>query len=328
MEELVSVVIPVYNVKKYIKKCVNTIINQTYKNLEIILVNDGSTDGSEKVCQELKNEDKRITVINQKNQGLSAARNTGIKYAKGQYIQFVDSDDWIDCNCIKELYNCIKKYKSDIAICGIIMSYPKYDKKMNWFDKNLCINNDDALIELLKNNNISSHAWNKLYKIELFDKIEFPIGKIYEDVRMMYKVFLKARKIAISNKYLYYYRQRSNSITTKIDINNKLEYIQAFKERYYYFESTYKKEKYTELALYSYLNSILSSLVTLKYPRNQLREHKEIINNEFKQLVKKSNYVIFKKYATKKEIVIFFIGVLFKNRLSYFFELNRIKKGR
>ena len=115
--------IPIYNVKNYLAKCVDSILNQTYKNLEIILVNDGSTDGSEIICEELKKKDKRIRIINQKNGGLSSARNTGIRNANGKYIQFVDSDDWIDYECIEELHNCIYKDNSDISICGIIMSF-------------------------------------------------------------------------------------------------------------------------------------------------------------------------------------------------------------
>ena len=183
--------IPIYNVKNYLAKCVDSILNQTYKNLEIILVNDGSTDGSEIICEELKKKDKRIRIINQKNGGLSSARNTGIRNANGKYIQFVDSDDWIDYECIEELHNCIYKDNSDISICGIIMSFPDCEKKMNWFGENACINKEEALEGLLRNSIISSHAWNKLYKRKLFKDIEFPVGKIYEDVRMMYKVFLK-----------------------------------------------------------------------------------------------------------------------------------------
>lgn len=178
MKELISVIIPVYNVEKYLNKSIESVIKQTYKELEIILVDDGSTDSSGKICDEFAQKDDRIKVIHKKNGGLSDARNAGISEAKGKYLGFIDSDDYIDKNFYEILYNVLKKYNSDISICKHRETYTDYEENTSKLEiKEQVFNTEQALKELLLFGEVNNYAWNKLYKKELFNEINYPVGK-------------------------------------------------------------------------------------------------------------------------------------------------------
>lgn len=214
---LISVIIPVYKVEKYLEKCVDSVINQTYDNLEIILVDDGSPDNCPKMCDEYAKKDKRIKVIHKENGGLSDARNVGIKNSNGEYIGFVDSDDWVSKDMYKDLYNLIIKTQSDIAISEIIRTN----------DESVIINNIDEIItefnqkEYLKRyfkigfQTTEYYAVNKLYKRNIIKEDQYPIGLTSEDVFGTYKAILNAKKIVKTNKIHYFYRYNENSITGK-----------------------------------------------------------------------------------------------------------------
>lgn len=213
-EELISIVVPVYNVEKYLEKCVNSIIQQSYKNIEIILVDDGSQDSSGKICDLLESNYRNIKVIHKNNGGLSDARNMGIKKAKGNYISFVDSDDQISENLIKILYNTLKKTNSDISICDPchVFNSKKIiyttDNTIKIFKKN------EAISELFYQKSFLFSAWGKLYKKELFNGIAFPKGKIFEDVATIPLLFEEANLISYCPARLYAYMHREGSITT------------------------------------------------------------------------------------------------------------------
>ena len=230
MEKLISVIVPVYNVEEYVEKCVLSIINQTYKNLEIILVDDGSTDNSGKICDEIAIKDNRIKVIHKKNGGLSDARNVGIDIAKGDYLGFVDSDDYIDPDMYSILLNNMNLTFSDISTCGrVIVNNESY--KIEYTDNiTKCLTNNEAIKDLFVENNFVYHAaWDKLYKRELFDKIRFPVGRLFEDAAIMYRIFELAKKIVSTKKQLYYYVQRQGSISN-CDYNKK-KIIHQFENR-------------------------------------------------------------------------------------------------
>ena len=213
MSEKISIIIPVYNVENYLKRCLESIVNQTYKNLEIILVDDGSTDNSGKICDEYKEKDKRIIVIHKENGGLSDARNAGIDIATGNYIGFIDSDDFADVRMYEILLNNLKSTNSDISICNLykfsnekeiykteeIEKLTVYDRK-NFFENMY----NDLLVSVL--------AWNKLYKKEIFSDIRYPKGKIIEDAAILHYIIGKCDKIVITNLELIYYFCRDNSI--------------------------------------------------------------------------------------------------------------------
>lgn len=214
---LISIIVPVYNVEKYLDKCLFSIRNQTYKNIQIVIVNDGSTDGSLNICLKHSKADKRIILINQENKGLSEARNSGIKNATGEYLSFVDSDDFISADFINTHIFNLLKYKSDISMCCFFninendsKSTPEYiiNKKID-----VRIFKRQKAFKLLISGKIQSFACNKVFKKELFSDIRFPVNKCYEDVYVMHSIFYKSNNFCLINKPLYFYLNRTKSIT-------------------------------------------------------------------------------------------------------------------
>ena len=218
MSELISVIVPIYNVEKYLKKAVDCIVRQTYDNIEIILVDDGSTDNCGLICDEYYKKDNRIKVIHKENGGASEARNAGIEIAKGEYFAFIDPDDWIENNMIEVLYNNIKKYDADISICEYIKETIKGKvlKKKSGNKEIQIFNKKSSLCELIMQKNITNHIWNKLYKKKLFNEIRFPKGKLLEDISITYKLFEKSDKIVYQNISLYHYINRNSSILNRM----------------------------------------------------------------------------------------------------------------
>lgn len=210
---LISLVIPVYNVEKYIERCIRSVIHQTYKNIEIILIDDGSTDQSGVICDKCKCMDCRIQVVHKYNGGLSDARNYGIRLAKGKYISFIDSDDYIEEDMVEYLYYLLEKYKCEISVCGHKEEFEQSGKSC------LQCNKEEILvprkcIEKILYSGISVSACGKLYLKSLFDGIEYPCGALFEDVGTIYKVVLRATKIVCGDLHKYHYCVRENSITT------------------------------------------------------------------------------------------------------------------
>lgn len=222
-KELISVIVPVYNVEKYLSRCVDSIIGQTYSNLEIILVNDGSTDLSGAICDEYKKKDKRIVVIHQKNGGLSQARNSGMEIMSGKYVAFVDSDDYISEDYIEYLFRLRFKYQADISVCLHRNFYEdgKLEKKRNKRNNIVVFSGHDAVADMCYQKHIPNSAWGKLYKSELFQNVGYPVGKLYEDLGTTYKLLLMSNKVVFSSKEKYYYFQRQDSIMhSKFSIKN------------------------------------------------------------------------------------------------------------
>lgn len=235
---IISVIVPVYNVEKYLSKCIDSIINQSLTDIEIILVNDGSTDGSGLICDKYALKDSRIKVLHKSNGGLSDARNKGIEVATGEYIGFIDSDDWISKNMFEKLYNISKINNADIVQSNYIESYNEdisIDKNIN---EEISIYSPMEMLEqLYTEKSIKTVVvWNKLYRRELFKDIRFPKGKIHEDEFTTYKLIHKSRTVADINLPLYYYRQREGSIMKSNFSIKNLSVIEAIIERKSYFE--------------------------------------------------------------------------------------------
>jgi len=240
--QLVSVIIPVYNVKKYLNRCLDSIINQTYDNIEIILINDGSTDTSREVCHLYSKKDKRIKVIDKINGGLSDARNCGLRRAVGEYVVFVDSDDFVDLNYIKNLYITASKNNADIVACGYSEIYEnkkmpeKYIKKLV-NSKMLIMDNLDAMRDFFSTSSIANVVtWNKIYKISIFknNNIKFPVGKIHEDNFTTYKLYYYANKIIYIDQPLYFYLRRADSIMGKGFSKKSFNMVEAADEALYF----------------------------------------------------------------------------------------------
>lgn len=226
-EPLVSVIIPVYNVEPYLKRCLDSVIKQTYKNLQIIVVDDGSTDNSGKICDEYAKKDGRIEVIHKKNGGISSARNKGIKSVHGDFIVFVDSDDYVDKNYVSILYGELTKEDADMAVVGHKIIYcDRQIVKRN--DKNCSMLSREALNSLLYDKCIDVSCWGKIYKKSLFKGVVYPEGKIFEDSAVTYKLFMNSKRIAVSSETPYFYtKKRKTSITTTKFSRDKYDLIEA-----------------------------------------------------------------------------------------------------
>lgn len=278
--DLISIIIPVYKVEEYLEKCIESVLKQTYTNLQIILVDDGSPDNCGKICDEYAKKDPRIEVIHKVNGGLSDARNVGIAQAKGKYIGFVDSDDYIKEDMYEILINLIKEYDADVSICNL---YDVID------GKEYIRNNENGIqeygrLEILKevllDKNIQSYAWNKLYKKELFDEIKYPIGKKYEDIGTTFYVFEKCNKIVVTSKPEYYYLKRSDSLVNNVTESTVLDYTDIIIQRYLYTQKNIEElRKYNNYYLAKTLITAHNDIELLGSISEKMQEkYKELYN--------------------------------------------------
>ncbi len=242
MDDLISVIVPVYNVEKYVKKCVDSIIAQTYRNLEIILVDDGSTDSSGRICDELASIDKRIIVIHKPNGGLSDARNAGISIARGKYLGFVDGDDLIHPQTYEILLTNALKCDAEISEGGYItsskVSFEDFKENYKSYDC-IMLEPQKALVDIYTDKHyFHIMAWTKIYRKELFEKIEFPKGKVHEDMKIMYKLFESCLCLVSTTLPLYFVTERPGSITRSKYNRSRLDCWSAhYFEAIHYFES-------------------------------------------------------------------------------------------
>lgn len=233
MNELISVIIPVYNVEQYVESCLNSVINQSYFNLEIILVDDGSTDRSGGICDQYALKDSRIKVLHEENAGLGEARNRGVRISSGDYICFVDSDDWIEEDYCKELVKAAERTNSDIAICGYNECFKDAKTPRVKYDDCFTTTGKEILHYTMTANskywfNIS--VWNKLYKREIISGLCFK-SRVYEDIMYNAESMYRANKIAYINQCLYNYRtNREGSIISKGFQRKTIEFEMKFKE--------------------------------------------------------------------------------------------------
>lgn len=242
----ISVVIPVYNVEPYLERCINSILNQTYKNLDIILVDDGSTDDCGKICDNYKLIDSRITVFHKENGGLSDARNYGIERAIGKYITFVDSDDYIENDYVEYLYNLLVTNKCEISLCTHFVVLENGKRKVIGNGESAVLDTKTCLKRMLYHDVIDTSAWAKLYDIRLFENVRYPKGKLFEDIGTTYLLFLQCDKIACGYSPKYNYIIRSGSIVTGKFNPKKLDLIEMTDKMA---EDVYKKFPELELAL-------------------------------------------------------------------------------
>lgn len=273
----VSVIVPFYNVEKYIDKCLNSLVNQTLEDIEIIIVNDGSKDNSETIAREYASKYKnKIIYLEKENGGLSDARNYAIPYATGEYIAFLDSDDYVEVNMYEQMYEKAKKENADIVECDFLWEYPKEkieSKGRIYKDKH------DILL------NARVVAWNKLIKKELIEKtkIKFPYGLRYEDVEFFYKLIPYINKLDIVNKPFVHYVQRDNSISNSQNSRTK-EIIDILDNVINYYKKNAIYEEYRNELEYNYARYLLcSSLLRMIMIENK-KERKEIINDSWNKL--------------------------------------------
>lgn len=314
-DETISVIVPIYNMEKYLDKCIESIVEQTYKKIEIILVDDGSVDNSLKICNKWKKKDNRINVYHKKNGGLSDAKNFGIKQAKGKYISFIDADDWIELNMYEELINEMIEKKLDIIICGRYLEYENGKKIKQCTQNNICMSSEETIIKLDTFGGFDMSSCDKIYIKELFNGIEFPVGKKCEDAYVTYKLFAKSKKIEYYSKIFYHYLQRKNSISKNKKVN--MDLIYASEE-----QIQFMKKNYQNLIEVSKINFAFSvknlyeqCIIRKIKPSGELQKYK----NKVKDYV---NIILKSKYLDKRHKIIF---IIFNNFYYIYYILKKIK---
>lgn len=318
---LVSVIIPVYNVEKYLRKCLDSVINQTYKELEIILVDDGSTDSSGKICDEYAQKDNRIKVIHKSNGGLSDARNVGIEKSNGEYICFIDSDDYIELDMFENLYKaCIEK-NVKIASCDKIRELENGKKIIEKrYEESRIITKKEAYSNILL---FDPAVCDKMFEKSLFANVRFPKGKLYEDILTTNKLVEQCDYLYHVAKPFYHYIQRNNSIVHQKFNIKKLDYIKNAKKLYEYIMKSYPELKeqcdaYYSLVLCTILCDIYGDRKKFKkeYKEylNELKKYKKIINNNY--YITKSKKIMIKLINNNLIYIVIFIKRI-RNIMKY-----------
>lgn len=234
----ISIIVPVYKVEEYLDCCIQSIVDQTYRDLEIILVDDGSPDGCGAMCDAWAEKDGRIKVIHKENGGLSDARNAGLEMAEGKYIAFVDSDDWIRPEMYEKLLAAMEKEKADISACNILSCFP--DGESAYGCDEYTVGDPEKILSMLYDDTkYPVCAWNKLYRRELWDALRFPVGKICEDAFTTYRLVDKARKIVQIPEALYCYRIRESSIMTSEFSAKRMDEEEAWRCNYEFVKQRY-----------------------------------------------------------------------------------------
>lgn len=227
----ISVIIPIYRVEQYLCKCVESVLAQTYHNMEVILVDDGSPDGCGKICDEYAERDERVKVIHKPNGGVASARNAGLDAATGEWIGWVDSDDWTEPALFETLLRGALETSAEISVCGHWEEYRGRREVSGWQELRV-LDTEQALGELLENGRMKNLLWDRIFHRTLFDGLQFPEGRTYEDIAVMHWLFLRAEKVACLPEVLYHYRQREGSIVDNTSLGNRINHYIASKERY------------------------------------------------------------------------------------------------
>lgn len=329
MDAKISVIVPVYNVEKYLCKCIDSIINQTYTNLEIILIDDGSPDNCGVVCDDYFLKDNRIKVIHKENGGLSDARNAGLDIATGDYISFIDSDDYIHKDFYKTLINLIVKYNADIAQCGFLDVYEEdvdnFSKDKLYINEKITIlNNNEAINNLFNKNYVNTVVvWNKLYKRKLFKNIRYPKGKIHEDEYTTYKLLFSAKKVVSISMEMYYYLRRPNSIMGKGFNIKSLDKLDAYYEQILFYNNK-KLFKLEEKAKNKFEFFIKEAMI------NVLNSNLDDRNKVFYNLINyyKKNYILFVNninISFNKKVIMLLFKYLPKFIIKFLYNLICLK---
>lgn len=307
---MISVIVPVYNVQSFLKDCVDSIINQTFKNMEIILVDDGSTDDCPFICDEYLKKDNRVKVIHKKNGGLSDARNAGIDIAAGEYITFIDSDDVLEDTMLAYLYELISNAKADMSVCQS-MRIDEYGVPLN--DKvpvkkdRIIVGNEECMHDFLAANDLGTVAWGKLYKRDLFEDIRYPVGKYHEDVFTTYRLVAKCNRIAIGYEQLYLYRERNQSITQQSFSKKHLDGIYGKLEQAEFIRKNYAHESESLLSsgiIYS-ANQCLRRIMLSDYRDKDTDVFLQQIYRQYTLSAMTSNLTFFLRFLHVWHVLIF-----------------------
>ncbi len=318
MNSLISIIVPIYKVEKYIRKCLDSIVNQTYTNLEIILVDDGSPDSCGQICDQYAQKDSRIKVIHKLNGGLSDARNVGLDAMTGDYVTCIDSDDYISLDYVEKLYKAIIDTNSDISVCNFYFNYEKSLKLIPAFkfdtDK-IVLDRNDALKTLLYQNNMETGAWGKLYSCRLFDGVRYPVGRLFEDIPTTYKLYLKATKVVSISDSLYYYLIRDSSIMGQSFTPKKMDAVYMAKDMLDGIEAINDSELLLA-AKCRYVSMCFNTL--FQTPRKSTEE-----NYIFSEILKYRKDVLADSSARRKAKIALYLSYLGLSMLRFVYSINK-----
>ncbi len=276
MDKLISIVVPAYNVEKYIGKCIESLMNQTYQNIEIIIIDDGSSDNTAQICDDYAYKDNRIKVVHRENMGVSAARNYGIEISKGEFVAFIDSDDFVSKIYCEKMISAISRNNAEVAIC--CMHDYEENKKIEVEEKEYVeevLNPEETIIDFIKTGKYFDCMGGKMLSRRLINMIKFPINRIYEDCATVYKFYTNAnRSVVLNQEYYFYLVHRNGSITSSIyDEKHQHDYDIMMKERYDYLVKHFPDLK-------EWINALLIMNMFLAIQRAYMTEKDELINSE------------------------------------------------
>lgn len=323
MNDLISVIIPVYNTESYLENCLNSAILQTYQNLEIILINDGSTDHSYSICESYAKKDKRIKFINKENEGIAKTRNLGIASAKGKYIYFIDSDDYVEYDTIERLYTKAVSEQADLCVTGCIQEYEdgsKYEYTLAGFEK---YSKDEAIEALCLNKELHSYLWGCLIDKNLLKGIEFIPNRNYEDLDKLYKIYIKANKIVFVCAPLCHYRIRSGSITSFKSPEDLMIVFNILRDRNEFVTNYHAS--LSDACYYSTYLCVLDLLyrINKETNKNYVKEQEELL--KYIKIYKTNFYK--NKYLSQKQKMVLFM-VMYVTKPYFYIYHFKSRKNR
>ncbi|MRH42701.1 glycosyltransferase [Aquibacillus halophilus] len=313
MKPKISIIVPVYNIEQYLRKCLDSILAQTFTDFEVIIVNDGSTDSSGDICDEYAELDNRVRVIHTYNGGLSSARNVGLKLSRGDFVGFIDGDDWVFKDMYQTLYELCNQTNSDISICTM---YREIEGEIVYVDRDNYIkemDNVEAMRQLFKGNLYRFAVWNKLYTKKCFEHVQFPEGRIHEDLFTTYKVFAKADKVVFTNYAGYIYVKRDSSILTTNYNEKRLDAFLGWNEIISFMNKNYSQLAEYYLSCFAYwvvdnVYYITSQVQKSKDRKKFLSTIQNHVENHYKHIIKSANLDI--KYKTHIGLLKYDINLL------------------
>ncbi len=321
-KEKISVLVPVYNSEKYLTRCIESILNQTYKNIELIIVNDGSNDKSYEIIEEYKKRDNRIKALHTENKGVSYARNLGLDSASGDFLAFVDSDDYIDEDYLETLYKYLKNENADISMCNCKFIEENLNKsytKTFGINNILVMNNEEAVENLFYYNYMRHSPWGKLYKKDIFEGCRYKINRQYEDLELTYKLFLKAKKLVYIPECKYNYLLRKGSIIHSDIKKSNIEAILLYTE-----EILKEIEKNHKNIVKSAEFLVAKHSLSLWYKVPNKKENKEYLKKATNNIKKYRKGILKNSKVNKKSKTLFYISYL--GRIPYKILTKIIKK--
>lgn len=300
---MISIIVPVYNVEPYLEKCLNSILAQTYNDIEVLIIDDGSTDHCGEICDHYAAQDNRIRVFHTENRGLSAARNIGLDHARGQYIGFVDSDDWIEPDMYNRLFCIMQDTDADIVTCRFFQEYCNKTEESSGPLSMFMVKGNDILRTYLLQHNICQDSWNNLFKADLFQSIRYPEGRSFEDYSIKLPLLQKALMMVYTPDCLLHYRNRQNSLSKVHTLKSNVDYWQVYRERFDYLSPI--SEEYYRLSLTQAMGAIgrmwrwigACSKEERRQAQVWLDEMQQFNNMHFKEIMKDPAYPRYTKFV-------------------------------